>query len=43
VIRKAISHLEKDRILSQDIAAMKELIRNSTILRAVEKKVGELN
>jgi histidine ammonia-lyase len=43
VIRKAISHLEKDRILSQDIAAMKELIHNATILRAVEKKVGELN
>jgi hypothetical protein len=35
--------LEKDRILSQDIAAMKELIHNATILRAVEKKVGELN
>ena len=43
VIRKAISHLEKDRILSQDIAAMNELIHNATILRAVEKKVGELN
>jgi histidine ammonia-lyase len=43
VIRKAISHLEKDRILSQDIAAMKELIHNATILRAVEKKVGELS
>ena len=43
VIRKAISHLAKDRILSQDIAAMIELIRKTTILRAVEKKVGELN
>jgi histidine ammonia-lyase len=43
VIRKTISHLAKDRILSQDIAAMKELIRNATILKAVEKKVGELN
>lgn len=42
-IRKTISHLEKDRILSQDIAAMKTLIRNATILKAVEKKVGELN
>jgi hypothetical protein len=35
--------LAKDRILSQDIAAMIELIRKTTILRAVEKKVGELN
>jgi len=43
VIRKTIFHLEKDRILSQDIAAMKELIRNATILKAVEKKVGELD
>jgi len=43
VIRQAITHLEKDRILSQDIAAMKELIRNAAILMAVEKKVGELN
>ena len=42
-IRKTISHLEKDRILSQDIADMKTLIRNATILKAVEKKVGELN
>jgi len=43
VIRKTISHLDKDRILSRDIVAMKELIGNATILRAVEKKVGELN
>jgi histidine ammonia-lyase len=42
-IRKKISHLEKDRIISQDIAAMKTLIRNATILKAVEKKVGELD
>jgi histidine ammonia-lyase len=42
-IRKTISHLEKDRILSRDIANMKTLIRNATILRAVEKRVGELN
>jgi histidine ammonia-lyase len=43
VIRKSISHLEKDRILSQDIAAMTELIRGSKILRAVEKRVGALH
>jgi histidine ammonia-lyase len=42
VIRRAIPHLETDRILSQDIAAMQELIRSGKILAAVEKKVGEL-
>jgi histidine ammonia-lyase len=42
VIRKAISHLEKDRILAYDIAAMKELMRSGKILKAVEKQIGEL-
>ncbi len=43
VIRREISHLGTDRILANDIAAMKELIRNGRILRAVEKKIGELS
>ncbi len=43
VIRREISHLGTDRILAIDIAAMKELIRNGRILRAVEKKIGELS
>jgi histidine ammonia-lyase len=43
VIRKTISPLEKDRILSKDIAAMTELIRSDRILRAVEKSVGALH
>ena len=42
VIRKTISHLASDRILSHDIAAMKELMRSGKILEAVEKKVGNL-
>ncbi|MGD2186000.1 MAG: histidine ammonia-lyase [Desulfobacterales bacterium] len=42
VIRKAVPHLEKDRILSSDIAAVKQLIRNGMILNAVEKQVGDL-
>jgi len=42
VIRKAIPPLEKDRILSNDIEAMKHLIRSGKILAAVEKTVGEL-
>ena len=42
VIRKSISHLASDRILSRDIAAMKELMRSGKISAAVEKKVGKL-
>ena len=34
--------LEADRILSDDIAAMKDLIRSGKILEAVEKKIGPL-
>ncbi|MGB5746381.1 MAG: aromatic amino acid lyase, partial [Desulfobacterales bacterium] len=43
VIRKTIAPLEKDRILSNDIEAMKDLIRSGKILTAVEKRVGVLN
>jgi histidine ammonia-lyase len=43
VIREAIPSLEKDRILSKDIAAMLELTRNGKILKAVEKSVGTLH
>jgi histidine ammonia-lyase len=43
VIRQTISPLEKDRILSNDIMAMKDLIRSGKILTAVEKRVGLLN
>jgi histidine ammonia-lyase len=42
VIRQAVPHLETDRPLSQDIEAMRELIRSGKILAAVEKKVGKL-
>jgi len=42
VIRKTISHLEKDRILSHDIAVMQELMRSGKILKAVEKQIGKL-
>jgi histidine ammonia-lyase len=41
-IRQTVSHLDKDRIISNDIAAVKELMRKGKILRAVEKKVGAL-
>ncbi len=42
-IRKAIPHLDKDRILSEDIAALKKLMRSGKILQAVEKSIGKLN
>jgi histidine ammonia-lyase len=42
VIRKAIPHLESDRILARDIAAMRELMRSGKILQAVEKQIGKL-
>jgi histidine ammonia-lyase len=41
-IRQTVSHLDKDRIISTDIAAVKELMRSGKILNAVEKKVGTL-
>jgi histidine ammonia-lyase len=41
-IRQAVSHLEKDRIVSADIIAVKALMRNAKILNAVEKQVGAL-
>jgi len=41
-IRQAVPHLEKDRIVSTDIIAVKALMRNAKILNAVEKQVGAL-
>jgi histidine ammonia-lyase len=42
IIRDAVSHLEKDRILSNDIETMVELLRSGRILEGVERVVGEL-
>ncbi len=42
-IRKHIPHLEVDRVLSDDIAAVWALIQSNAIVDAVEKVVGELN
>jgi histidine ammonia-lyase len=41
-IRNAIPHLETDRELAPDIAAMRDLIRGDAILAAVEAKIGAL-
>lgn len=42
-IREYVSHMEKDRFLSRDIAAIVNLIQNGKILEAVEKRIGPLN
>ena len=41
-IRRVIPHLDTDRFLAADIAAMRELMRSGAILGAVEERVGEL-
>ena len=41
-IREVVPHLEKDRILSSDIAVVKQLMRDAKILNVVEKQVGDL-
>ena len=42
-IREHISHLENDRILSEDINAMCRLLHEGRIREAVEEKIGLLN
>ncbi|MBM3325052.1 MAG: histidine ammonia-lyase [Calditrichaeota bacterium] len=43
VIREHVPHLENDRVLYPDINNIAALVRNSTILNAVEKEIGELS
>ena len=42
-IRATVPHLDNDRLLSSDIAAIRELIRSGRLLKRVEKAVGPLN
>jgi histidine ammonia-lyase len=42
-IRKLIPHLEEDRILADDIAKVRGLMRSDQIIHAVEKKIGKLH
>jgi histidine ammonia-lyase len=42
IIRDAVPHLDKDRILSKDIETMVHLMRSGKILEEVERAVGEL-
>ncbi|HVO40102.1 MAG TPA: histidine ammonia-lyase [Spirochaetia bacterium] len=43
VCRNVVPRLDHDRVLSRDIDAMLELLRDGEIIRAVEKEVGPLN
>jgi histidine ammonia-lyase len=43
VIRKAVSHLEQDRILAPDIETMVRLIRGGGLLARVERVTGALH
>ncbi len=43
VVRKHIPHLDRDRVLYDDIQTALRLVREGTVLRAVEKVVGSLN
>ncbi|MCD4719981.1 MAG: histidine ammonia-lyase [Desulfobacula sp.] len=42
VIRSKVDYMKEDRVLSADIAKVKELLRAGSIVTAVEDKVGEL-
>ena len=42
IIRDAVPHLDKDRILSKDIETLVHLMRRGKILEEVEREVGEL-
>ncbi|HHT9151577.1 MAG TPA: HAL/PAL/TAL family ammonia-lyase, partial [Candidatus Wujingus californicus] len=43
LIRKHISHMEEDRVLSDDINTMYKLVHEGKIRNAVENKIGQLN
>ncbi|MDM8538374.1 aromatic amino acid lyase, partial [Desulfobacterales bacterium HSG17] len=42
IIRETIPSLEKDRIIANDIEAMKKIMSSGKLIKAVEDKVGEL-
>jgi len=43
LIREHVDHLENDRVLYPDLNKIAELIRDNTILNAVEAEVGKLS
>lgn len=42
VIRSKVGYMKEDRILSTDIARVKDLLRSGSIVKAVEDKIGKL-
>ncbi|WP_022664059.1 histidine ammonia-lyase [Desulfospira joergensenii] len=42
VIRSRVDYMKEDRLLSNDIARVRELLREGSIVKAVEDKVGKL-
>ncbi|MGD2125583.1 MAG: histidine ammonia-lyase, partial [Desulfobacteraceae bacterium] len=43
IIRNAVPHLDKDRVLANDIETVVDLIRNGKFVQEVEKVIGKLN
>lgn len=43
VIRQVVAHLDKDRILSQDLEIIRSLMRSGRIIKEVERVVGKLH
>ena len=43
VIREVVAHLDKDRILSQDIEIIRSLMRGGRVIKEVERVVGRLH
>lgn len=43
VIRQCVTHMDRDRFLSRDIAAVKALMKSGRLLRAVEETIGPLH
>ena len=41
-IREKIPHLDRDRIISEDMEAMTSLLRSGEVIRRVEEVAGEL-
>lgn len=41
-VRKAVSKMDGDRVLAQDLAAGADLVRSGSVVRAVERAIGEL-
>ena len=41
-VRKAVSHMDRDRVLATDIETVRDLLRSGGLITEIEKVVGEL-